>query len=255
MIKIFKIIFKDILKNKTILFFLLILILMSWISFLMEDDVYKGLIMVMNEVLFVVPLMAILFTTVYVYNSKDLIILLLGQPIERKMIWRGIYMGVSVSLCASFLCGAGLPILIFAPDITGIIMLLMGLGITLVFVSLSFLISSFVVDKSKGIGVALVVWLFFSIIYDGLMLFIVFQFSDYPIDNMMIVLLMLNPVDLSRLQILMQLDVSAIMGYAGAVFRNLLGTTAGTIVSAIDIILWIILPYYVSVRIFQKKDL
>ena len=255
MIKIIKIIFSDIFKNKTTVFFILTLAAMSWASFILEDNVYKGLLTVMNVVLFVVPLMSLLFSTVYVHNCREFIILLLSQPIARSTIWQGIYAGVVLSICAAFLLGAGIPILVYSFDALGFLMIIMGLALTLIFVSLAFLICAYVADKSKGVGIALVLWLLFAIIYDGLMLFIMFQFSDYPIDSLMIALLMLNPIDLARLQIVMQLDVSAIMGYAGAVFKNFLGITAGTIVTSVVMVFWIIVPYWLSIRRFKKKDM
>jgi Cu-processing system permease protein len=228
---------------------------MSWISFIMEDNVHKGLLTIMNVVLFVVPLMSLLLSTVYMHNSKEFIILLLSQPIARSTIWQGIYIGVSSSLCTAFLFGAGIPIAVYSFSLLGLLMILMGLALTLIFVSLAFLICSFVADKSKGLGIALVLWLLFAIIYDGFMLFVLFQFSDYPIDGLMIALLMLNPMDLARLQILVQLDVSAIMGYAGAVFKNFLGIKAGMIVTFVIMIIWILLPYYLSKKRFKRKDM
>lgn len=255
MLKITKIVFRDISKNKTTLFFLLSLMIMSWASFIMEDNVHKGLLTIMNVVLFIVPLVSLLFTTVYVHNSKEFIILLLSQPIPRSRIWNGIYAGVISSLCAAYLLGTGIPILVYSFDQTGMLMIFSGLGLTLVFVSIAFFICSYISDKSKGIGIALVIWLLFAIIYDGLMLFILFQFSDYPIDNLMVTLLMFNPIDLTRLQILLKLDVSAIMGYAGAVFKNFLGVNDGLIVTMAVMIFWIIVPYYFSIRRFRKKDL
>ncbi|WP_211200534.1 MULTISPECIES: ABC transporter permease subunit [Bacteroides] len=255
MIKIFKLIFKDILKNKTTLVFLVVLAVMSWVSFSMEDDVNKGLITIMNEILFIVPLMSILFSTIYLHNCRECIVLLLGHPIRRATIWNGIYAGVASSLCLAYLLGAGIPILVYSFNMAGLLMIFMGLCITLVFVSLAFLICSFVSDKSKGIGLALILWLFLALIYDGIILFILFQFSDYPIDHFMIGTLMLNPIDLARLQMLIKLDVSAIMGYAGAAFKELVGKKAGIIVSFLVLVLWVVLPYLWSVRLFRKKDL
>lgn len=255
MIKIGKIIFRDMSKNKTTLFFLLSLMIMSWASFIIENNVHKGLLTIMNVVLFIVPLVSLLFTTVYVHNSREFIVLLLSQPIPRSIIWKGIYIGVTSSLCMAYLLGCGIPILIYSFNIIGLIMILSGLGLTLIFVSIAFLVCSYVSDKSKGIGIALVLWLLFAIIYDGVMMLILFQFSDYPIDNLMIALLMLNPIDLTRLQILIKLDVSAIMGYAGAVFKNFLGVNAGLIVTVFVMIFWIIVPYYFSIRRFKKKDM
>jgi Cu-processing system permease protein len=65
-------------------------------------------------------------------------------------------------------------------------------------------------------------WFYFSLIYDGLLLFFLFQFSDYPLEKAMIVLSSLNPIDLGRILILLKLDIAALMGYTGAVFDEVL---------------------------------
>ena len=62
------------------------------------------------------------------------------------------------------------------------------------------------------------------------MLFYYFSF-DYPMEKPMIGLSALNPIDLSRILILLQLDVSAMMGYTGAVFEDFFGTYPGKIFS------------------------
>ncbi len=79
-------------------------------------------------------------------------------------------------------------------------------------------------DKAKGIGVVILLWLYFSIIFDGLVLFVLFQFADYPLEKMMVGVVTLNPIDLSRILILLKMDVSALMGYTGAIFKDFFGT-------------------------------
>ncbi len=253
--KITKIIFNEIFKKKTTLSFIIVLAALSWASFLIEDSVHKGLLTIMNVILFVVPLMSLLFSTVYLHSCREFIGLLLSQPIKRATIWQGIYLGVASSLCAAFAVGAGIPIAIYSFDATGLLMILSGLALTLVFVSLAFLVCAYVSDKSKGVGLALVLWLLFALIYDGVMLFVLFQFSDYPLEGLMIGSLMLDPIDLARLEMLMQLDVSAIMGYAGAVFKQFLGVGLGMAVAAVVMIFWIIVPYLFSIRRFNRKDM
>jgi Cu-processing system permease protein len=55
--------------------------------------------------------------------------------------------------------------------------------------------------------------------------FLFLQFSDYPIEKMVVALSVLSPVDLSRIMILLlRLDVSAMMGMTGAVFQKSFGT-------------------------------
>ena len=71
----------------------------------------------------------------------------------------------------------------------------------------------------------------------------------------MVVLSALNPVDLARIQVLLQIDMAALMGYTGAIFKKLFGTSLGLMVSLGMMALWISIPYYVSLKMFKNKDL
>ena len=114
--RIIKFIILDILKNKIILVYSLLLAVLSWSVFSLEDNSTKGILTLLNVVLLTVPLVSIIFSTIYVYNSSEFIELLLSQPIQRKKIWRSLFIGLSFSLVLSFLIGAGIPILLFSPD-------------------------------------------------------------------------------------------------------------------------------------------
>ena len=110
-------------------------------------------------------------------------------------------------------------------------------------------------DKTKGTGVAILIWLLLTMIYDAILLYALFLLSEWPLETPLLTLLMLNPLDLTRFQVILQMDVSAMMGYGGAAFKEFLGATGGILVSSILLLLWIILPYLLSLRIFKKKDL
>src|SRR4029078_11663318 len=103
----------------------------------------------------------------------------------------------------------GIPILVFDGSITGLIMVATGMGLTIIFVSIALLCSVITRDKAKGIGVAIMLWFYFVLIYDGLLLFLLFQFSDYALEKAVIVFSSLNPVDIARILILLKLDISA----------------------------------------------
>ena len=253
--RIIKIIFLDILKNKIILAYTLILAILSWSSFGLEDNSAKGLLTILNIILFTVPLVSILFATIYLYNSTEFIELLLSQPIKRKKIWLSLFLGLSLAMVLAFFIGAGIPLLINAPDSVGIMMLVIGCLITLVFVALAFLSSILTRDKAKGIGIAIMGWLYFALLFDGLILYLLFQFSDYPIEKAMIVVTAFSPIDLARIQILLHLDVSAMMGYTGAIFKNFFGTSLGLLLSFSLLCLWIIIPFFISLIKFKNKDL
>jgi len=253
--RIIKIILSDIIRNKIVLAYTLILSILSWSSFALEDNSSKGLLTILNVILFTVPLVSILFATIYLYNSSEFIELLLSQPIKRKKIWLSLFLGLSLSMVAAFFIGAGIPLLINAPDSVGLMMVIVGCLISLVFVALAFLSSILTRDKAKGIGISIMSWLFFALLFDGLVLFLLFQFSDYPIEKAMVAVTAFSPIDLARIQILLQLDVSAMMGYTGAIFKDFFGTAIGLSVSFLLLCLWVIIPFWVSLEKFKNKDL
>ena len=253
--RIIKIILSDILKNKIVLVYTFILVVLSWSSFGMEDNTAKGMLTILNVILFTVPLVSILFATIYIYNSSEFIELLISQPIRRSKIWISLFISLSLSLIISFLIGSGIPLLINAPNLNGIMMLLIGVLITTIFVSLAFLSAIFNRDKARGIGASIVIWLFFALIFDGLILFLLFQFSDYPIEKPMIFVTSLSPIDLARIQMLLHLDASAMMGYTGALFKEYFGNGTGIAISLLLLILWVIIPFVLSLKKFKTKDL
>lgn len=253
--RVIKIIFIDIFKNKIVLAYTLILALLSWSSFGLEDNSAKGLLTILNIILFTVPLVSILFSTIYLYNSAEFIELLLSQPIKRKRIWLSLFFGLSFSMVLAFLIGAGIPLLLNAPGVTGCMMILVGCLITLIFVALAFCCAIATRDKSKGIGIAMMIWIYFALLFDGIILFLMFQFSDYPIEKIMVAVTALSPIDLARIQMLLHLDQSAMMGYTGAIFKDFFGTAAGLIISFLLLVLWILIPFLISLRRFNKKDL
>ena len=253
--RIIKIIMLDILKNKIVLAYTLILAILSWSSFVLEDNSAKGLLTILNVILFTVPLVSILFSTIYIYNSSEFIELLLSQPIRRKKIWVSLYCGLSSSMVLAFLFGAGIPLLIFASDSVGFMMIVVGSLISIIFVALAFLSSILTRDKAKGIGIAIMTWLYFALLFDGMVLFLLFQLEEYPIENAMVAVTAFSPIDLARIQILLHLDVSAMMGYTGAIFKDFFGTAIGLIISFLLLCLWAIIPFYMSLKKFRNKDL
>jgi Cu-processing system permease protein len=155
----------------------------------------------------------------------------------------------------AYFIGAGIPILLYQPDAVGLTMIGTGILLSIIFVSIALLASVKTRDKAKGIGVAILLWFYFSIIFDGIVLFILFQFQDYPMEKPMLIFTALNPIDLSRILILLKMDISALMGYTGAVFKDFFGTVTGTVIALSTLLLWIAVPCWLSVRSFVKKDL
>lgn len=253
--KIIKYVIIDILRNKIMLAYTIFLLLISFSIFNMEDNSAKGLLSLLNIILIIVPLMSLLFPAIYVYNSAEFLELLVCQPLKRKTIWLSLFAGLTISMAVSFFIGAGIPILLYQASATGIVMLATGIFLSVIFVAIAMLATVKTRDKAKGIGKVILLWLYFSIIFDGLVLFILFQFADYPLEKIMVGMIALNPIDLARILILLKMDVSALMGYTGAIFKDFFGTQAGTIISFMVLLVWIIIPTWLSLRKFNRKDL
>jgi len=255
MMKILKYVLLDLLRNKIVIGYTLILLAISLSVFSIENNAAKGLVSLLNIILIILPLINIIFSAIYTYNSTEFIELLVSQPLPRGEIWYSLYAGLAGSLSLAFVLGVGIPVVIYAPTVTGFTMRAMGIALTCIFVAVALLTAVYTRDKAKGIGVAIILWLFFGLIYDALVLLALFQFSDYPMEIPMVVLSMLNPVDMARVLILIQMDVSALMGYTGAVFKNFFGTGPGIIASGAALLAWVVVPMLLSQRFFQRKDL
>jgi Cu-processing system permease protein len=223
--------------------------------FQMEENTSKAVLSLLNIVLIVVPLVSLVFSTIHWYNSYEFIELMLTQPISRKKVISSEYTGISSSLVMAFLIGVGVPVLIYNFDSTGMGLLLIGSMLTLVFTSIAFLASVRSKDKARAIGAALLLWFYFALIYDGLVLTVLFAFSDYPMEKVTLLLSSLNPIDLGRIYLMLQMDVSALMGYTGATYKDFFGSSVGLFYTLGIMVIWIVVPLLIAVRSFNKKDL
>jgi Cu-processing system permease protein len=255
MLKLSRYVLYDILRSKVVIAYTLFLLVVSFSLFQLEENNSKAILSLLNIVLIVVPLISMIFTTIHYYNSYEFIELMLSQPLSRTRILMSEYGGVSLSLLSAFFIGVGLPVLLFAFDETGIALLFTGGALTLVFTSIAFFASVKARDKARGIGAALLLWFYFALIYDGIVLLILFAFSEYPMEKFTLLLASLNPIDLGRIFIMLKMDVSALMGYTGALYKDFFGSGTGVLFTAGIMLLWAAVPLWLAVRSFKKKDL
>ena len=159
----------------------------------------------------------------------------------------------------SFILGTGIPFIICglfeSAEIWNFnILLISGIFLTFIFTGISFLIAVRNENRIKGFGIAILVWLFLAVIYDGLFLLSLIVFNDYPIEKLSLFLTMINPIDLSRILVILKMDISALLGYTGAVFNKFFGTNTGTLLSLLMLVVWTILPIFGFLYYVKKKD-
>ncbi|TVR77880.1 MAG: ABC transporter permease [Saprospirales bacterium] len=255
MLKLLKYSLYNILRTRFALLYTLFLLMATLGIYSLDYDLSRVGLSLLNVVLLVVPLVCIIFATVHFYNSYEFMELMLAQPINRMTVFLSQILAVGLSLCLAFLIGAGLPMLIYGADSSLFYLLLVGVLLSLVFTGLAFLASVMTRDKARAIGITLLFWVYFSLIYDGLVIYLIYVFYDYPLEGATLAMVMLNPVDLARVIMLMQMDVSALMGFTGAFFQSFFGSAQGLLVSFSVLLIWILLPVWAAARVFKKKDL
>ena len=259
MFKILKYSFYDLMRSRWSYVYFAFYLALGFVLLFLNNDINKAIITLLNIIIVLTPLIGTIFGVMYYYNSKEFTELLLAQPIKRSKIFMGQFLGISISLTLSLALGLGIPFLLYGLFRSTAIfdfglLLVVGSLLNFIFVALAFNIALSNVNKIKGFGYAILMWLFLAVIYDGLFLISLVMFNEYPLDQFSLLATMFNPIDLSRILILLKLDISALLGYTGAVFKKFFGTDFGLIISLAVMILWIVLPVWRINTKLRKKD-
>lgn len=259
MLKILKYSFYDLMRSRWSYVYFLFYLALGFVLLFLNQDLSKAVITLMNVIIILVPLISTIFGVMYFYNSKEFTELLLAQPLKRTSIFLGQYLGVAGSLTLSLVLGLGVPFALYGLFRSDAIwdfslLLVTGAFLTMIFTVLAFNIALSNENKIKGFGYAVLMWLFLAVIYDGLFLLSLILFEEYPLDSFSLVATTFNPIDLSRTLILLKLDISALLGYTGAVFKSYFGTNLGLLISLGMLLLWTVLPVWRLAYKSKRKD-
>jgi Cu-processing system permease protein len=259
MLKILKYSFFDLMRSRWSYVYFAFYLLLGFVLLFLNNDVSKAVITLMNIIIVLTPLIGTIFGVMYYYDSREFTELLLAQPLKRTTIFLGQYIGISISLSLSLVIGLGIPFIMYGLFRSDAIwdfssLLVVGTFLTFIFVALAFNIALANENKIKGFGYAILTWLFLAVIYDGIFLISLVVFNDYPLDKFALLATMFNPIDLSRILILLKLDISALLGYTGAVFQKFFGTNLGMFVSFFVLSIWVAIPVFNIVYQSKRKD-
>ncbi len=249
----------DLLRSRFIAAYFLFHLAAGWFLMQYAPTSSAGFGALLSLVLFLAPLAATLFGTLYFYQSRGFQELMLAQPVGRAALLGGQALALAAALCSAFALGLAIPTL--AAGFTGTrdltflgVFLAGGMLLHLCFLAGALLIGLAVEDRLRGLSTGLALWLFLVFFYDGALLLIVTRFADYPLDRAVIGAVLLNPVDLERILVLMQLDASVLLGYTGSAFRRFFGTGAGLTACFAALASWVALPAALFFRNLARKD-
>ncbi len=259
MVKVARYQLQDAIRSRWVLIYTLFFLIVTELMIQFGGLDSRLIVSLMNVVLILIPLVSIVYGTMYVHHSRNFTELLLSQPISRPSLFQGLYVGLALPLSVGFAVGTGLPLLIHSSVASGqtltfLWLLCTGILLTLVFTALALVIALRAENRVQAVGLALLLWILFALLYDGLVLMVSYALSAYPLEKAMIAAAILNPIDLGRILLLLQIDISALMGYTGAIFEQFFGSALGVGLSVGALLTWLIASILLARRTFLRKD-
>lgn len=245
----------NVLRGRWLIAYAVLFATLSGALLQLGSDPQKIVASLMSVILLVIPMVSILYASIYWYNSEGFTGLLLTQPIPRNKIYMARWFAISIALSSGFLIGT-FPMLALhsALDTTSILLLALGVTLSFIFASLGLLISVVVTERMTGIGASFLAWFYLAIVHDGLVFLMMSSFHDYPLEIPSMIVTAINPVDLARVSLLLSLDLSAMMGYTGTILQKSLSGGTGAVLITGTLGLWIVVPLVLGVLRFHKRD-
>lgn len=250
---------RNVIRNRWVITYALFFLVTTELLLRLGGSTPRALLSLLNVVVLLIPLVTVVFGTIYWHGSREFTELLLAQPVRRGALFHGLFAGLVLPLSGAYVAGVALPLLLHRGiDASSAsllaLMLVAGVALTAVFGAIATLIAGVVEDRLRALGVALGVWALMTLAWDGLILWTTVAFSQYPLERPLLVMTFLNPVDLARVLLILRLDVSAMMGYTGAVFASVLGGWVGTAAAVSGLVAWALVPGLFALRVFKQKD-
>lgn len=256
MLKVLKFEFKNILRSRWIFGYILISALISGGLNYLSNDLNKVMVSLALVLPVIVPMVCLTYSTLHWYYNERFTVLLLTQPLSRNTVILSRYLALASALGFSVVMGVVFPFLIRLHWPDGLWLLLLNVVIlTFVFVGVALLIATLMVDRLKGLGLALGAWIYLNLLHDGLLLVLLVIFRESPMEITAGFFSALNPISLSRIVQLMYFDQPLLLGHTGALTKQILTSWRGYGMALACVTAWLVLPMYGVFRCFRTKNL
>jgi len=214
-----------------------------------------------NLVLLIVPLMALTVgaQSLAGEHERKTMSYLLAQPVTRLEVYAGKYLGLTLSLFASLVLGFGLSGLTLALGGSGaadptsyIVLVLLAFVLSLVMLSVGFLISALTRRSGVAVGVGLFLWLVFVFLGDlGMMGTAVAM--RLPIEGLFW-LALVNPLQVFKMGAVLSINASLdVLGPAGIFAQQEYGAWLALIFGGV-LLFWIVAPATAAYVIFAHRS-
>jgi Cu-processing system permease protein len=214
----------------------------------------------LNLVLFMVPLTGLILGVTSITGSSETLALLLAQPVTRREVLTGKYLGLAAALGVAQALGFGGGGLVVAlnagaAQVPGYVVLT-GLSLALGWLNLAvaMFLAAVWPDRLKAMTSALLLWLLMVVAYDLFVLGATAVLRGVPLQAVLFPSLLLNPVDLVRVLTTLSVGSGALFGPTSAVLVKLFGGPSGVALGVGTLILETVVPLVIALRVFEKRD-
>ncbi len=216
----------------------------------------------LNLILYIVPLCSMLAAVQSLTKEGGTTDQLFTEPITRTEIVVGKFLGVSIANILALLIGFGVSGVLIGlkTGMSGIADYLVLVGFTsllsFVFVALASFTTILLKRTVKAYAAVLVMWFAMVIFFDLLIIGLTFLLPEGYANKVAFFGLFLNPVSASRVSVLILIAGKEVLGVAGAELMRAIGGVSQAVVSLFSsLIVWVVLPMFLSVTVLKKQDL
>jgi Cu-processing system permease protein len=255
--RIMRYVLLDVLRNRWVIGYALFFLLATDALLRLDGTGARAIISLLNLVLLLVPLVTIVFGTMYWHGAREFNELLLTQPVDRTSLFHGLFAGLVLPLSAAFVAGVGIPFMVHGAlekPRALLLLLLAGVALTAVFGAIAILVAGVFADRLRGLAVSLTIWLAMTVLYDGFVLWFAMVFRSAALEHPLLALTLANPVDLARVVLLLELDAASLMGATAAVFQRSFTGATGMLIAISTLFLWALVPGILALRAFRRRD-
>lgn len=214
-----------------------------------------------NLVLLIIPLMALTVGAQSLAGEQErkTLAYLLAQPITRLEVYVGKYLGLSLSLLASLTLGFGISGLLLALNSAGathprsyVVLVLLAFLLSLIMLSVGFLISALTRRAGVAVGIGLFLWLVFVFLGDLGMMGTALTLR-MPIENLLW-LSLANPLQVFKMAAILNINTTLdVLGPAGIYAIQRYGDALMAIFLVV-LATWAIVPAVLAYARFASKN-
>lgn len=197
----------------------------------------------------------ILFSNLYWQNNTDFVSLILTQPVNRSTVF--------LSRLTAFYC-----VLFITTTISLVFHLSRFVQFDQIFIlsffqivaqaiaiGIGFSLSVSVSDRLKSLAVGMGLIVLFIFVMDAISLWTIINYSQYPLEKVLLIISALNPIGLVKFEALRGINMTLWSGYAGMLLKRVFDSKLIVTLNLLALFIWWLAPTYWSMRLFKKKDM